>query len=231
MKKKNKLLAVAALTTLLVGGAGVAYNQTFAAGTDGKADTNVSALNMETLVDSQAENEVEAPVDNQPELEGPQATPPGEKVQQPQGRKTIDIQSVEDINIPLNLADSSSIQAFTSRSAKDNPIVELANAVATENKFGEEIIVSYRLAEGQVIFMSQSEDTLEHKEDTVELAKSWYDPSTVSVEEINGATAVIEDGEARKQIHLITEDKFYTVASTHADNLDYLLEIAHQIQP
>ncbi|SDM15867.1 hypothetical protein SAMN05428961_110106 [Paenibacillus sp. OK060] len=217
MKKKNTIVAVLATVTLL-GGAGFAYNQAFASNSDEQPTTNYESSSV-------AEVQITTPTieEGTPLAE----TPEGQLAE----RKQLELEDIGEVNIPLNLDTSSVAGIMSTNETENNPIVELVEVQASENIYGKEVYATYRLAEGQEIFISQSEDVLENEQATVELAKSWYDPNNVSTQEINGATAVIENGETRKTVHLIKDDVMYTICSNGADNLDQLIEIANGIQP
>ncbi|CAI6080711.1 hypothetical protein PAECIP112173_02977 [Paenibacillus sp. JJ-100] len=217
MKKKNKIVAVLATVTLL-GGAGFAYNQAFASNLDEQQTRNYESPSV-------AEVQVTTPTIEEgiPLAETSEA--------QLAQRKKLELGDIGEVNIPLNLDTSSVVGAMSTNETKNNPIVELVEVQASENIYGKEVYATYRLAKGQEIFISQSEDVLESEQATVELAKSWYDPNNVSTQEINDATAVIENGETRKTVHLIKDDVMYTICSNGADNLDQLIEIANGIQP
>ncbi|WP_336763910.1 hypothetical protein [Paenibacillus sp. USHLN196] len=216
MKKKNTLIAVLATATLLLGGGGVAYNQAFASSLDEQPTTNHESTSTEVEVTPAIEEGI--PLEQVPEAQLAE-------------RKTLDLQDIGEVNIPLDLDNSSAMGIMSTNATENNPIVERTELQASENIYGKEVYVAYRLAEGQEIFISQSEDVLENEQATVELAKSWYDPNQVTTQEINGATAVIEDGEKRKTVHLIKDDIMYTISSVGADNLDQLIGIANGIQP
>ncbi|KAG3106274.1 hypothetical protein [Paenibacillus sp. 1A_MP2] len=215
MKKKNTIVAVLATVTLL-GGAGFAYNQALASNLDEQPTTNYESSSV-------AEVQITTPTEGTPLAE----TPEGQLAE----RKQLELEDIGEVNIPLNLDTSSVAGIMSTNETENNPIVELVEVQASENIYGKEVYATYRLAKGQEIFISQSEDVLENEQATVELAKSWYDPNNVSTQEINGATAVIEDGETRKTVHLIKDDVMYTICSNGADNLDQLIEIANGIQP
>lgn len=217
MKKKNTIVAVLATVTLL-GGAGFAYNQAFASNLDEQPTTNYESSSV-------AEVQITTPTieEGTPLAE----TPEGQLAE----RKQLELADIGEVNIPLNLDTSSVAGIMSTNETENNPIVELVEVQASENIYGKEVYATYRLAEGQEIFISQSEDVLENEQATVELAKSWYDPNNISTQEINGATAVIENGETRKTVHLIKDDVMYTICSNGADNLDQLIEIANGIQP
>lgn len=216
MKKKNTIIAVLATATLL-GGAGFAYNQAFASNLHEQPTTNNESTST-TEVQITPGIEQGTPVEETPEAQLAE-------------RKQLNLEDIGEVNIPLNLDTSSTTGIMSTNETESNPIVELVEVQASENIYGKEVYATYRLAEGQEIFISQSEDVLENEQATVELAKSWYDPNNVSTQEINGATAVIEDGETRKTVHLIKDDIMYTISSNGANNLDQLIGIANGIQP
>ncbi|MCM3172462.1 hypothetical protein [Paenibacillus sp. MER 99-2] len=216
MKISNTIVAALAITTLL-GGAGFAYNQAFASNLDEQPTTShESTSTYKVNITSSIERE-----------STPKETPEYEAAK----RKKLELKDIDKVNIPLNLHTSSGDHTMSTAGTENNSIIERTAIHASENMYGKEVYVTYRLSGGQEIFISQSEDVLEHEQATLELAKSWYKPDEVSTQELNGATAVIEDGETRKTVHLITDDNFYTICSNGADNLDQLIQIANGIQP
>ncbi|MET1173427.1 hypothetical protein [Paenibacillus amylolyticus] len=216
MENKNPLLTLLATATLLLGGASIAYNQAFASSLDEQSPKIYEST-------STTEVQISPVIEKGTKLEG---TPEAQLAK----RKQLELEEIDEVNIPLNLDTPSAVGNMSTNDTESNPIVERTAIHASENMYGKEVYVTYRLAEGQEIFISQSEDVLENKQATVELAKSWYDPNHVSTQEINGATIVIEDGEKRKTVHLIKNDVMYTVCSVGADNLDQLIGITKIIQ-
>lgn len=216
MKMKNTIVAVLATTTLL-GGVGFAYNQALASNLDEQPTTShESASTSEVHITSTIERE--SKLNETPESE-------------PAKRKKLELEDIDKIRIPLNLHTSYGISTTLTDGTENNSIIERTAIHASENMYGKEVYVTYRLSGGQEVFISQSEDVLENVQATLELAKSWYKADEVSTQELNGATAVIENGETRKTVHLITDDIFYTICSNGADNLDQLIQIANGIQP
>jgi|GEM_PF-1693799 len=142
----------------------------------------------------------------------------------------IENSSYDDLHIPLDLADRA--MSRTNRITSGNPIKELVLAHATDWGTEIEIQVIYALENGSKIEIYQS-DVSSTPEASIEYFKnlSLYDPAEVSVIDIHGFQAVIEDGNPRKTVHLVTNDHVYTVVSFYKDvSLEYLIEVAKEIK-
>ncbi|ALS28738.1 hypothetical protein IJ21_33490 [Paenibacillus sp. 32O-W] len=212
MKKNTKIFATAAIT-LTFAGSLLAYNLSFAA----EGEETLSTVEVSTVEPVAVESEVQ-PVGKEilaePLAEQPSEIPP-----------RIDISEFKDeIKIPLDLADPT-VKAAASEKT-ENPIAKKVEVQAR----GQQLIVIYQLEDGKSeVIISQSQNTLGNVDEAVEVAKSWYNATDVKTLEINGHTAVIQDAVNQKQVHLITDTHFFTVASPGTLNLDYLIELAGDI--
>lgn len=146
---------------------------------------------------------------------------------------TVNIDSVskDDIHIPLDLENNNQT---ISRSVDitNNPIDKLVLAHSTDWGTDTELRVIYALESGSEVEFYQS-DIAHSTDEAIEYFKNQelYDPNEVSVININGFPAVVEDGSPRKTVHLITNDHIYTVVSIYDDvSIDYLLELAKEIK-
>ncbi|MGG1313730.1 hypothetical protein [Cohnella laeviribosi] len=226
MKKSSKIITTLAAAVLIASAAGI-INHSFAASDSGQVkqeETQASTIPVE----QDATYESVALPDSSELQAAPQAD---------QSANTrVDLDSItETIGIPLNLADiskqelnsSSDLSSTTSSSLK---ITKLEQVQANKTSNGDQVLVIYQLSDGKhEVVMSQSSNILGNVDAAVKDTQSWYDPNDVKVQQINGHTAVIEDAPNRKQVHIITDSHFYTVASPGTLNLDYLIELAGTI--
>ncbi|MGG4142648.1 hypothetical protein ABEW34_05905 [Paenibacillus algorifonticola] len=144
----------------------------------------------------------------------------------------IDISNItEQIDIPLDLAGSKSSRSLASTSqTTDNSISQLVDIRAERTGHGDTVLAIYQLQDGKhEVLISQSTNAFGDEQAAIEDTKSWYNANDVKVIKLNGHHAVIENASNRKQVHLITDEKFYTVASPGTLNLDYLIELAKKI--
>lgn len=140
----------------------------------------------------------------------------------------IETSSYDDLHIPLDLADRA--MSHTNRITSSNPIKELVLATATDWGTNIEKQVIYALESGSEVQLFQADLS---PNVSIEYFKnlSIYDPAEVSVIDINGFQAVIEDGSPRKTVHLVTNGHVYTVGSIYEDvSLEYLIEVAKEIK-
>ncbi|KRE33490.1 hypothetical protein [Paenibacillus sp. Soil522] len=128
----------------------------------------------------------------------------------------------EEIHIPLNLADNQT---------EGNPVIKLLNTTATETSQGISIRAAYQLRDGKSEFwISQSSGDQGNPEQVLEDLKSRYPAETLTETIINGHKALIEQTEIRGQIFIVTENNFYSVASTYSVDIEILLTAAKQIK-
>lgn len=231
--KKTKIVALVVAVGVAFGGLGVFLNQTFAA-TEIEVNEAIPQSvdpNNEAVQDSSRQNE-DSNSEVVQELTPQNLNSDGEILADPlpdQSNKIerIDVEEVKGLRIPLDLAERTTLK---SNDVTNNPISKKKEVQARNTADGNQTIVFYELEDGKhEILIAQSDNNSGDEAAAVEEAKSWYDPSDVLIQQVNGHTAVIENAENRVQIHLITNSHFFTVASPGTQNLDYLLEIASEI--
>ncbi|OOC62006.1 hypothetical protein [Paenibacillus ihbetae] len=155
---------------------------------------------------------------------------PANELSAPLTPVTVDIEnrSIDDLHIPLDLADRA--MSLTNRIISSNPIKELVLATATDWGTNNEKRVIYALESGSEVQLFQADLSPNVSIDYFKNL-SIYDPAEVSVIDIHGFQAVIEDGSPRKTVHLVTNEHVYIVVSVYEDvSLDYLIEVAKQIK-
>lgn len=181
--------------------------------------TNVNESSISESTPSDLESDVNASNFNTNELSAPVTV-------------NIENTSTDGIHIPLDLADRAMSQANRSITSSNNSIDKLVGATSTDWGTNVETQVIYALESGSEVEFYQS-NVSNSPEASIEYFKnlSLYDPNEVSVIDINGFQAVIEDGSPRKTVHLVTNDHVFTVVSIYDDvTLDYLIELAKEIK-
>jgi hypothetical protein len=141
----------------------------------------------------------------------------------------IDIETI-DVKIPLDLADNSEQRVYSSNG---NEIIKLADvrSVQHNSNSSKEVIAYYQLADGKhEVIIFQNEITFGGRKGATEATIANYNPDDVRVEEYEEYTLVIEDAELRKQVHVISESHFFTVASPGTRDLELLLDVASKIK-
>ncbi|GGG60244.1 hypothetical protein [Paenibacillus radicis (ex Gao et al. 2016)] len=209
MVNRKVIFASILAASVVIGGSTLLYNHTYVAASE-NIEANTPSLDQSTAVTK--EEVLLPPLADQ------------------SANTRVDVSSLEeDINIPLDLAEDSALQ---NNNLTSNPILEKSHVQARKDTSGEIVTVIYTLADKKnMITISQSSNIYGDEQKAVEDTKTWYAASNLSVQEINGHTAVIENALERKIVHLITDNKFYTVASPGgAADLDYLISIAELIK-
>ncbi|MGG1617253.1 DUF4367 domain-containing protein [Paenibacillus sp. NRS-1782] len=208
---KKQLVAVALGGALVIGSGVFVYNS-YAAESEVPlqvpVETKAEAIDASTA-QAPTETPAETVVESSTDIEG-----------------LINISDVpaEDIHIP-NLAQGASLK--TAAAAGDVSLKPL-NTTALKGENGLVIRQSYRGNDGKEIMVIQTESHMDEQA-TIESLKDSYKEEKVESTKINDHTAVYVDGQARKVVHLITKDHFYTVSSFNS-TLDELIEIAKKIQ-
>lgn len=157
-------------------------------------------------------------------------TSPANELPAPLKPVTVNIEhsSYEDLHIPLDLADRAMFH--TNRITSSNPIKELVLARATDWGTNNEIQVIYALESGSEVQLFQADLSPNVSIDYFKNL-SIYDPAELSVIDIHGFQALIEDGSPRKTVHLVTNEHVYIVVSVYEDvSLEYLIEVAKEIK-
>ncbi|WP_418027005.1 DUF4367 domain-containing protein [Paenibacillus sp. JJ1722] len=207
---KKQLVAVALGGALVIGSGAFVYNS-YAA---------------EAEVPSQVPDETKAEAIDTSTVQTPTETPAETVVESSgdiEGLINISDVPVEDIHIP-NLAQEASLKATAAEKHSLQPL----NTTALKGENGLVIRQSYRGTDGTEIMVIQTESQM-GEQATIDSLKESYKEEKVESTKINDHTAIYVDGQARKVVHLITKDHFYTVSSSNG-NLDELMEIAKKIQ-
>ncbi|URJ46392.1 DUF4367 domain-containing protein [Paenibacillus polymyxa] len=207
---KKQLVAVALGGALVIGSGAFVYNS-YAAESETPAQIPVETK-AEAIDTSSAQAPTETPAETVVESSG-----------DIEGLINISDVPAEDIHIP-NLAQGASLRT----TAADKHSLKPLNTTALKGENGLVIRQSYRGTDGTEIMVIQTESQM-GEQATIDSLKESYKEEKVETTKINDHTAIYVDGQARKVVHLITKDHFYTVSSSNG-NLDELMEIAKKIQ-
>ncbi|RXZ79824.1 hypothetical protein EBB07_21575 [Paenibacillaceae bacterium] len=218
MKIKSIMIAIVITASLVVSGSAYAFSQINSVTTEENGQSNSSEVfvteETKTLLEINEAGEELLAVS----LE-----------EQPDNLPTrIDASTIKDeINIPLDLASNPIKRSL----ATDNPIKELTEVRGERNGDINEVVAFYTLEDGKhEIIIFQTINPFANKDTAVDEFKKMYPADVVKTQNINGKTAVIEDADHRKQVHLISETHTYSISSPGTLNLEYLIEIAEQIE-
>ncbi|MGW8444403.1 DUF4367 domain-containing protein [Paenibacillus sp. S33] len=207
---KKQLVAVALGGALVIGSGAFVYNS-YAAESETPTPIPVETK-AEAIDTSSAQAPTETPAETVVESSG-----------DIEGLINISDVPAEDIHIP-NLAQGASLKT----AAADKHSLKPLNTTALKGENGLVIRQSYRGTDGTEIMVIQTESQM-GEQATIDSLKESYKEEKVESTKINDHTAIYVDGQARKVVHLITKDHFYTVSSSNG-NLDELMGIAKKIQ-
>ncbi|KJD38058.1 MULTISPECIES: DUF4367 domain-containing protein [Paenibacillus] len=207
---KKQLVAMALGGALVIGSGAFVYNS-YAA--ESETPTQIPVEKKAEAIDtSSAQAPTETPAETVVESSG-----------DIEGLINISDVPEEDIHIP-NLAQGTSLKT----AAADKHSLKPLNTTALKGDNGLVIRQSYRGTDGTEIMVIQTESQM-GEQATIDSLKESYKEEKVESTKINDHTAIYVDGQARKVVHLITKDHFYTVSASNG-NLDELMEITKKIQ-
>ncbi|MFD2116603.1 hypothetical protein ACFSTH_19000 [Paenibacillus yanchengensis] len=142
--------------------------------------------------------------------------------------KSVDLQTT-DIRIPLDLAGNTIQKLLSSNEENETGILKLTEVRGLQQD--NSVIAYYQLTDGyHEVILSQTENTFGGQKRAVEATVANYNIDDVKIIEHEGYTIVIEDSSIRKQVHVISESHYFTIASPGTHNLDLLLDIASKIK-
>ncbi|MFD2117889.1 hypothetical protein ACFSTH_17605 [Paenibacillus yanchengensis] len=130
-----------------------------------------------------------------------------------------------DVKIPLDLAEQSIM------SSSGNEITTLIELKGLDNGTTSGVIAFYQLADGEhEVIVSQTINTLGDVRQAVhELYTYQGTVDSYQIKEYDKYIILIEDSVTRKQIHMITDDDIFTVASPGILDLELLQLVANKI--
>ncbi|WP_145039931.1 DUF4367 domain-containing protein [Paenibacillus sp. Y412MC10] len=212
----KKQLAITALASALVlGGGGFAY-YSYASGAEQEVQKDAveaSSPLEQTTNSSVGDDSVST---GQETIETKPETTVGPGIPH-EGLVDITEIPAEDIHIPLS-GDIASLQSTG---------LTQENVQAFQKEYGLHIMSLLRSADGDEILVNQTDATKDIPY-VIESLKDDYSLETVETTEVNGISTLYVDGEARKVVHLITNDHLFSIISNTA-TIDELMDIAKQI--
>ncbi len=217
MKINVKVILSTVALVAVVGGSLLSYNHIYA---DKNEQIEVTA--SVTPVDTTA-----------PEIDEQDVVVSNEEIQAPtidgSPFQKIDLATI-DVKIPLDLVDNSEQKVYSTNGNEISKLVEVRGLLHNSNN-AKQVIAYYQLADGKhEVIISQFENTSSGRKGAAEATIANYNADDVRVEEHEGYTVVIEDADNRKQVHLISENFYFTVASPGTFDLELLLDVANKIK-